>query len=139
MDLNHAVRALASFREADSIAPLFADMTLASAKVSSQSSQSVASSSRGKARQSSFHIPSAPHRRRRRQHDAGLGRSSGKSRQRAPALSTQRIPSSIARWCRHGRSRSGSILAHSSEYPLARMSGQGSHPPYSTNRRMHVS
>jgi hypothetical protein len=67
------------------------------------------------------HVPSANQRFKRRQHVAGLGYSAGKSRQRAPVLSTHKMPSITARDSVHGRpprtvrgkrGSSGSILAH---------------------------
>jgi hypothetical protein len=77
-----------------------------------------ASSSERKARQTLSHTPCFSHRANRRQQVAALGYSSGKSRQRAPVLSTQRMPSSTCRLSAHGRPRlfstgsNGSILCH---------------------------
>ena len=80
-----------------------------------------ASSSAMKVRQRRSHVPSSSHRRRRRQQGEGLGYSLGRSRHRAPVLSTQRMPSTTARWVTQGRpprrlrgkrGSSGSILAH---------------------------
>ena len=80
-----------------------------------------ASSSAMIARQIRSHVPSSSQRFSRRQHVEGLGYSTGRSRQRAPVFSTQRMPSTPARWLAQGRpprwdrgirGRSGSILAH---------------------------
>jgi hypothetical protein len=73
------------------------------------------------ARQIRSHVLSSSQRFSRRQHVDGLGYSAGKSRQRAPVFSTQRMPSMTPRWLAQGRpprwdrgigGRSGSILAH---------------------------
>ena len=52
-------------------------------------------------RQILSHVPSSSHSRKRRQHVLGLGYLSGRSFQRAPVLSIQRMPS------KHRRSLSG--------------------------------
>jgi hypothetical protein len=65
-------------------------------------------------------VPSSSHRWRRRQQVAGDGYSCGKSRQRAPVLRTQRMPSRTSRLSRNGRplllsfGSNGSICAHCS-------------------------
>ncbi len=73
------------------------------------------------ARQIRSHVPSSSQRFNRRQHVDGLGYSAGRSRHRAPVFSTQRMPSTTARWLaqgrpprgeRGGRGRSGSMWAH---------------------------
>lgn len=118
VDHHHPLRALATFGFADALAPFFAGAKLASRKLSSQSSVPRASSSERKARQTLSHTPCFSQRASRRQQVAALGYSSGKSRQRAPVLSTQRIPSSTCRLSAQGRPRlfstgsTGSILCH---------------------------
>lgn len=118
VDHHHPLCALATLGLADALAPFFAGAKLASRKLSSQSSVPRASSSERKARQILSHTPCFSHRANRRQQVAGLGYSSGKSRQRAPVLSTQRMPSSTCRLSAHGRPRlfstgsKGSIFCH---------------------------
>lgn len=118
VDHHHPLRALATFGFADALAPFFAGAKLASRKLSSQSNVPRASSSERKARQILSHTPCFSQRASRRQQVAGLGYSAGKSRQRAPVLSTQRMPSSTCRLSAHGRPRlfstgsNGSILRH---------------------------
>jgi hypothetical protein len=67
------------------------------------------------------HVPSSSQRRSRRQQVEPLGYPSGRSRQRAPVLRTQRMPSTTSRLAtrgrppareRRGRGRCGSIFAH---------------------------
>lgn len=97
VDHHHPLCALATLGFADTLAPFFAGAKLASRKLSSQSSVPRASSSERKARHTLSHTPCFSQRASRRQQVAALGYSSGKSRQRAPVLSTQRIPSSTCR------------------------------------------
>ena len=121
VDHHHALRTLAPLGFSDVSAPFFADMNEPSMNVVSQSSRPRASSWPRNPRHSASHVPSSSHRRRRRQQVAPLGYPSGRSRHRAPVLSTQRIPSTTARLLmrgrppfgeRRGRGRCGSILAH---------------------------
>ena len=62
-----------------------------------------ASSSAMIARQIRSHVPSSSQRFNRRQHVDGLGYSAGRSRHRAPVFSTQKMPSTTARWPTQGR------------------------------------
>jgi len=103
VDHHHALRSLAAFRLTDFVAPFFAGAKVASANDSSQSSQPRWSRSARNARHTRSQVPSSSHFRSRRQHVGPLGRSSGTSRQRAPVLSTHRIPSRTARLSAHGR------------------------------------
>ena len=118
VDHHHPLRALATFGLADALAPFFAGAKLASRKLSSQSNVPRASSSERKARHTLSQTPRFSHRANRRQQVAALGYSLGKSRQRAPVLSTQRMPSSTRRLSAHGRPRlfstgsNGSIFCH---------------------------
>lgn len=118
VDHHHPLRALAAFGFADALAPFFAGAKLASRKLSSQSNVPRASSSERKARHTLSQTPCFSQRASRRQQVAALGYSSGKSRQRAPVLSTHRIPSSTCRLSAHGRPRlfstgsNGSIFCH---------------------------
>jgi hypothetical protein len=118
---HHALRTLAPLGVPDFGAPFFAGLNVPSIKVSSQSNRLRASNSARKLRQRSFQTPSSYQRLRRRQHVAGLGYSDGRSRQRAPVLSTQRIPSKSSRLLAQGRpplgpagslGRRGSIFDH---------------------------
>src|SRR5438105_471206 len=100
-------------------APLFfAGAKLPSRNDSLQSRRPFWSNSARNCRQILSHVPSSSHRRRRRQHVLGLGYLSGRSFQRAPVRSIQRMPSSTSRSSAHGRpwlarsGSNGSILAH---------------------------
>ena len=104
---------------ADTVAPFLAGAKLPSIKLSLQSSWPPASSSARKRRHTLSQTSRSSHKRSRRQHVAGLTpKSEGKSRQRAPVLSTHKIPSSTARLSFQGRpaleylGNSGSSLAH---------------------------
>jgi hypothetical protein len=119
VDHHHPLRALAPLRFTDAIAPFLAGAKLPSMKLSLQSSWPRWSSSARKRRQTLSHTPRSSHRRSRRQQVAGLTpKSGGKSRQRAPVLSTHKRPSSTERLSFHGRpaleycGSSGSSLAH---------------------------
>lgn len=118
VDHHHPLRAFSFFGFADSEAPFLAGAKLASRKLSSQSSVPRASSSDKNARQMLSQTPCFSQRAKRRQQVAGLGYSLGKSRQRAPVLSTQRMPSSTRRLSAQGRprlfsrGRRGSIFFH---------------------------
>lgn len=118
VDHHHPLCSLAALGLADALAPFFAGAKLPSMKVSLQSSLPRSSSSERNARHRSNHTSSSSHLRSRRQHVGPLGNSGGISRQRAPVLSTHKIPSSTSRLFAHGRpwlfnlGSSGSILAH---------------------------
>jgi hypothetical protein len=119
VDHHHPLRALAALGFADSVAPFLAGAKLPSIKLSLQSSWPRASSSVRKRRHTLSQTSCSSHKRSRRQQVAGLTpKSEGKSRQRAPVLSTHKIPSSTARLSLHGRpaleyfGNSGSSLAH---------------------------
>ncbi len=72
-------------------------------KVSSQCKRPFSSSWARNARQIRSQVLSSSQRRSRLQQVDGLGYPPGRSRQRAPVLSTQRIPSITARLLIHGR------------------------------------
>jgi hypothetical protein len=120
VDHHHPLRALSLLGFADAVAPFLAGAKLPSRNDSLQSSLPRWSSSLRNCRQILSHTSCSSHCRSRRQQVLGLGYSLGKSRQRAPVLSTQRIPSNTWRWSAQGRPRlrtlgkSGSILAHCS-------------------------
>lgn len=97
VDHHHPLRTFATLGFADCKPPFFAGAKLPSAKVSSQSRYCRSSSSASNARQTSSQMPKSSHNFKRRQHVDGLGYRLGRSRQRAPLLSTQRIPSSTWR------------------------------------------
>src|SRR5690348_1005844 len=98
VDHHHPLRALPTLGFADSVAPFLAGAKLPSKKLSRQSSRPPWSSSDKNARQMRSHTPCWSHRWSRLQQTLGLTPISfGKSRQRAPVLSTQRIPSSTTR------------------------------------------
>jgi hypothetical protein len=119
VDHHHPLRALAAFGFPDSVAPFFAGAKLPSTKLSLQSSWPRRSSSARNCRHILSQMPSSSHRCNRRQQVAGLTpKSDGRSRQRAPVLSTQRMPSRTARLSFQGRpaleycGSNGSSLAH---------------------------
>lgn len=121
VDHHHALRTLAPLGVADVGAPFFAAVNEPSMNVVSQRSRPRASSWPRNARQMVSHVPSSSQCRIRRQQVAPLGYPAGRSRHRAPVLSTQRIPSTTSRWLmrgrpplreRRGRGRCGSIFAH---------------------------
>src|SRR5262245_39328544 len=93
VDHHHALRTLAALGFADVRAPFFADANVPSMNTCSQRIRPRASSCSRNARHMASHVPSRSHCRSRRQHVEPLGYSSGRSRQRAPVLSTHRIPS----------------------------------------------
>ena len=120
VDHHHPLRAFAALGFADAEAPFLAGAKLPSRKLSLQSSFWRWSSSPRKARQRLSQTPRFSQQRKRRQQVLGLGYSLGKSRQRAPVLSTQRMPSITRRLSAHGRPRllsrgsRGSIFFHCS-------------------------
>ena len=105
VDHHHPLRALAALGFADAEAPFFAGAKLASRKLSSQSKVPRVSSSERNARQTLSQTPCFSQRAKRRQQVPGLGYSLGRSRQRAPVLSTQRMPSNTRRLSAQGRPR----------------------------------
>jgi len=119
VDHHHPLRALAALGFADAVAPFLAGAKLPSMKLSLQSNWPCSSSSARNRRHTLSQTSCSSHKRRRRQQVAGLmPKSEGRSRQRAPVLSTHKIPSSTARLSFHGRpaleyfGSSGSSLAH---------------------------
>lgn len=116
VDHHHPLRAFAAFGFADAEAPFLAGAKLASRKLSSQSKVPRASSSAKNVRHTLSQTPCFSQRAKRRQQVLGLGYSLGRSRQRAPVLSTQKMPSSTRRLSAQGRPRllsrgnNGSIL-----------------------------
>src|SRR5579859_535951 len=97
VDHHHPLRAFAALGFADALAPFLAGAKLPSRNDSLQSSLPRWSSSLRNCRQILSHTSRSSQCRSRRQQVLGLGYSLGKSRQRAPVLSTQRIPSSTWR------------------------------------------
>jgi hypothetical protein len=104
-------------------APFFAGAKLASMKASSQSKAPSASSCERKVRQILSHRFCSVQHFNRRQHVTGLGYCGGRSCQRAPVRSIQRMPSKTSRLLARGRppcdpglsdGSKGSILAHCS-------------------------
>ena len=120
VDHHHPLRALAALGFSNAVAPFLAGAKLPSRNDSLQSSLPRWSNSLRNCRQILSHTSCSSQCRSRRQHVLGLGYSLGRSRQRAPVLSTHRIPSSTWRLSAQGRPRlrilgkSGSILAHCS-------------------------
>ena len=121
VDHHHPLRALAPLGLADGRAPFFAEANEPSMNTFSHRIRPRASSWPRNARHMRSQVPSSSHCRSRRQHVEPLGYPSGRSRQRAPVRSTQRIPSTTSRLLtrgrppcgeRRGRGRCGSILAH---------------------------
>src|ERR1700761_2265526 len=118
---HHPLCTLAAFGFSDACAPFFAGANERSAKVSSQSSKPVASSSPRNVRQILSHTSCSSHWHSRRQQVLGDGKSFGKSRHLAPLRRTQRMPSKQSRSSADGRpprrerfgfGRSGRILFH---------------------------
>ena len=99
---HHPLCAFAFAGLADREAPFFAGAKLASRKLSLQSSLPRWSSSERKLRQIPNQTSPSSHRRRRRQQVLGEGYSLGRSRQRAPLLSTHKMPSNTARLSAQG-------------------------------------
>ena len=121
VDHHHPLRALATLGFANAVAPFLAGAKLPSMKLSLQSSWPRWSSSARKCRQTLSQTSCCSQRRSRRQQVAGLTpKSGGRSRQRAPVLSTHKMPSRTARLSFHGRpaldrlGSKGSSLAHCS-------------------------
>lgn len=120
VDHHHPLCALAALGFANSEPPFLAGAKLASRKLSSQSSVPRVSSSDKNARHTLSHTPCFSQRPKRRQQVAALGYSLGRSRHRAPVLSTHKMPSSTRRLSAQGRPRllsrgsNGSIFSHCS-------------------------
>src|SRR5580698_1633966 len=118
VDHHHPLRAFAALGFSNAVAPFLAGEKLPSRNDSLQSSRPCWSSSERKCRQILSQMSCSSHWRKRRQQVLGLGYSLGRSRQRAPVLSTQRMPSNTRRLSAHGRprlrswGRRGSSLAH---------------------------
>src|SRR5262245_38556632 len=121
VDHHHPLRALATLGFADCVAPFLAGTKLPSRKLSLQSRRSPWSSSLRNARQIRSHTPCCSQRCNLLQHTLGLTPMSlGRSRQRAPVLRIQRMPSNTTRFSLGGRPRrrrlslgkSGSIFCH---------------------------
>ena len=120
---HHPLRTLAAFGLSDAVAPFFAGAKEPSAKVSSQSSRPCSSSSPRNLRQMVSQTSCSSQSRSRRQQVLGDGYRGGKSFQRAPDLSTHKIPSKHRRSSMRCRppaaegftfGNSGSILLHCS-------------------------
>ena len=120
VDHHHPLRALAALGFADAKAPFLAGAKVPSKKLSLQSSRPRWSSWRRNARQILSHTPRSSQSRRRRQQVLALGYFFGRSRHRAPVLSTQRMPSSTCRLSAQRRpllcslGSSGSMRCHCS-------------------------
>lgn len=120
VDHHHPLRAFAFAGVPNAEPPFLAGAKLASMKHWLQSNFFLASSSLRNTRQILSHSSCSSQSRNRRQHVLALGYSLGKSRQRAPVLRTQRMPSKTRRLSDQGRPRllnfgkSGSILFHCS-------------------------
>jgi hypothetical protein len=97
VDHHHPLRTLAALGFSDTGPPFFAGAKLPSAKVSSQSRYWRSSSSARSARQTSSQMFNSSQSFSRRQQVEALGYRLGRSRQRAPLLSTQRMPSKTCR------------------------------------------
>lgn len=118
VDHHHPLRAFPPLGLADRVAPFLAGAKLPSTKLSLQSSCSRPSSSRKNSRQTCNQTSSSSQSRRRRQQVQAEGYFDGKSRHRAPVLSTHRMPSKTLRLSAQGRpplrilGRSGSMRCH---------------------------
>lgn len=105
VDHHHALRTFPTTCLADCGAPFFAVMKVASRNASSQSSSLRSSNCPSSLRHALSQTPCSSHIFSRRQHVDPSGYSSGRSRQRAPVRSTQRMPSKHARFDAQGRPR----------------------------------
>lgn len=99
----HHLRAFAPAGRPDLVAPPFAEANVASTKHSVTFKRRRRSNRRNSFRQIPSQTPNCSYSTSRRQQVAGLGYDGGKSRHRAPVLSTQRIPSRAARSSAQGR------------------------------------
>jgi hypothetical protein len=137
VDHHHPLRAFASLGFPDSGAPFFAGAKLASMKASCQSKAPSASSCDRKVRQIFSQSCRSSQRRKRRQQVEGLGYFWGRSCQRAPVRSIQRMPSKTSRLGAGGRpplgpgfsdGSNGAILAHCSSVRNFRIAAIGLPP-----------
>lgn len=121
VDHHHPLRTLSTFGLSDTVAPFFAGANDPSAKVSAQSSWPFSSNSAKKALQISSQTPCSSQSRSLRQQVLGDGYCAGRSFQRAPLRSTQRMPSKHRRLSirfrppfgdLRTRGNNGSIFAH---------------------------
>ena len=103
VDQYHPLRTLAALGFPDGSAPFFAGAKLPSRKVSCQRSKPRWSRVPNKVRQASSQTSRSSQFRNRRQQVTPLGYGFGRSRQRAPVRSTQRMPSKQARFGAQGR------------------------------------
>ena len=97
VDHHHPLCALAPLGFANAVAPFLAGAKLPSINTWLQSKVPCRSNCPMKARHNRSHTPCCSQSRNRRQQVAGLGYRVGKSRQRAPVLSTHKMPSRQAR------------------------------------------
>jgi hypothetical protein len=145
VDHHHPLRSLSALGFSDSVAPFLAEAKLPSKKLSLQSSRPRSSSSCRKARQIANHTPRSSHVRNRLQQVAADGYSLGRSRHRAPVLSTQRMPSSTWRLSAQGRpllrnlGSSGLILSHCSSRRNVSIPSFSSLPIYNVQTFLSVS
>jgi hypothetical protein len=95
---HHKLRTLSAFRLANLRAPFFAGENVPSANTSYQHSRCLTSSSARNARHTFSQRPCSSQSRNRRQQVLGEGNRLGRSFQRAPLRSTQRIPSTHGRF-----------------------------------------
>src|SRR5512140_3369016 len=137
VDHHHPLCSFALLGLADAEPPFFAGAKLPSAKTSSHIRYCCWSSWPSKPRQTSIQMSNSSQSFKRRQQVLGLGYRSGRSRQRAPVLSTQRMPSSTGRLLRHGRppllpgfilGSSGSSFSHWSSFKSGAVRAIGSPP-----------
>ena len=137
VDHHHPLRALAPLGFSDSGAPFFAGAKLASMKASCQSKAPSASNCARKMRQIFSQSSCSSQRLKRRQQVEGLGYCGGRSCQRAPVRSIQRIPSKTSRLGAWGRpplepgfsgGSNGAILAHCSSVRNFRIAAIGLPP-----------
>jgi len=125
VDHHHPLRSFAPFGRANKGPPFLAGAKLPSMKASCQSSAPFSSSMERNLRQTSSQTPCSSQSLNLRQQEDGLGYLSGRSCQRAPVRSTQRIPSRTSLLSIEGRppfgllfglGRSGSISFHRSSF-----------------------
>jgi len=135
VDHHHPLCALALLGFSNAGAPFLAGAKLPSKNDSLQSSLPRLSSWRRNSRQTLSQTPRLSHCRKRRQQVLGLGYCAGRSRQRAPVLSTHRIPSRTRRLSAQGRpllrslGRSGWMAFHCSSVKNAFCIASFSHIP----------
>ena len=103
VDHHHPLRSFAPFGRANKGPPFFAGAKLPSIKASCQSSAPFSSSMERNFLQTSSQTPCSSQSRNRRQQVEALGYRSGKSCQRAPVRSIQRMPSITSRLSIGGR------------------------------------